>query len=171
MSKLYFVMNNRENMSEGYHEVPEEAFRNYINSFPEGERAYFINLGYAIMETDEAGYRNFYKEYRRERYLAEEAERAGQVSLNAIDSIALDGTDLVTDTSEPFEERIQRQLMIEKLPEALSILSEDEKEFIEKIYFIGVSVRQISRETGILRTTLDYRRDRILKKLSDFFEK
>ena len=68
MSKIYFVMKNRENTGEGYREVSEEELRNYIASFPEGERAYFINLGYALMETDEAGYRSFYKEYRRERY-------------------------------------------------------------------------------------------------------
>ena len=37
-------MNNRENTGEGYREVSEEELRNYIASFPEGERAYFIKL-------------------------------------------------------------------------------------------------------------------------------
>ena len=106
MSKLYFVMNNRENTSEGYKEVSEEEFRNYIESFPKGERAYFINLGYALMETDEAGYKSFYKEYRRERYIEEEAHRAGQVSLNALDTDELDGTSIVEDESEPVEESV-----------------------------------------------------------------
>jgi len=30
MSKIYFVMNNRENTGEGYREVSEEELRNYI---------------------------------------------------------------------------------------------------------------------------------------------
>ena len=170
MSKIYFVMNNRENTSEGYKEVSEEEFRKYIESFPEGERAYFINLGYALMETDEDGYRSFYKEYRRERYIEEEAHRAGQVSLNALDSDELDGTSIVEDTSEPFEEKILRKLMIEKLPEAIEVLSEEEKELIEMLYFEGMTERQITTVTGVPQTTINYRRKRILKKLSDFFE-
>ena len=170
MSKIYFVMNNRENTSEGYKEVSEEEFRNYIESFPEGERAYFINLGYALMETDEAGYRSFYKEYRRERYIEEEAHRAGQVSLNTLDTDELDGTSIVEDTSEPIEEKILRKLMIEKLPEAIEVLSEEEKELIEMLYFERMTERQITTVTGVPQTTINYRRKRILKKLSDFFE-
>lgn len=72
MSKIYFVMNNREDSSKGYTEVSEEFVKNYIASFPEGERAYFINLGYAIMETDEENYRSFYKEARRNKYVTEQ---------------------------------------------------------------------------------------------------
>ncbi len=170
MSKIYFVMNNRENLSEGYREVSEEEFRNYIESFSEDDRAYFINLGYALMETDEAGYRSFYKEYRRERYVNEEAQRAGLVSLNALDTDEFDGTSIVEDTSEPVEEKILRKLMIEKLPEAIAVLNDEEKELLEMIYFDGMSERQITEVTGIARTTINYRRNRILKKLSDFFE-
>ncbi len=163
-------MNNRENISEGYSEVSEEAFMNYIESFPEGERAYFINLGYALMETDEEAYRSFYKEYRRERYIDEEARRTGQVSLNALDTDELDGTGIVEDTSEPVEEKILRKLMIEKLPEAIEVLIEEEKELIEMLYFEGMTERQITEVTGVPQTTINYRRKRILKKLSVFLK-
>ena len=170
MSKKYFIMNNRENPHDGYKEVSEEFVKNYIKSFPNGERAYFINLGYAIMETDEAGYRNFYKEYRRERYIEEEAHRAGLVSLNAIDSEELDGTSVVVDTSEPFEERIQRKLIIEKIFETNVLLSDEDKELVKMLYFDGMSERQVTGITGIARTTLNYRRNRILKKISNYLE-
>ncbi|WP_455530648.1 RNA polymerase sigma factor [Ruminococcus sp.] len=170
MSKKYFIMNNRENTHDGYTEVSEEFFKDYINSFPEGERAYFINLGYAVMETTKTEYKNFYKEYRRERYVDEEAQRAGNVSLNDIDSDELDGIGVVVDTSEPFEEKVHRQLMIEKLSKGMAILNDEEKALIEMLYFDGMSERQITEVTGIARTTLNYRRNRIMKKLSDFFE-
>ena len=170
MSKKYFIMNNRENPHDGYKEVSAEFVKNYIKSFPEGERAYFINLGHAIMETNKTEYNKFYKEYRRRRYLDEEAERTGQVSLNAIDSEELDGTGVVVDTSEPFEERIQRQLMIEKILEAIALMSDEDKDLIKMLYFDGMTERQVSEITGIARTTLNYRRNRILKKLSNYFE-
>ena len=47
MSKLYYVLNDRNDISKGYKEVSEEFIKDYISSFPEEDRAYFINLGYA----------------------------------------------------------------------------------------------------------------------------
>jgi coenzyme F420-reducing hydrogenase beta subunit len=59
------------------------------------------------METDEANFRAFYKERRREKYLREEAQLAGGViSLNAIDSDELDGVGVVADTSERLMKRL-----------------------------------------------------------------
>ena len=72
--------------------------------------------------------------------------------------------------SEPVEEKILRKLMIEKLPEAIEVLSEEEKELIEMLYFEGMTERQVTTVTGVPQTTINYRRKRILKKLSDFFE-
>ncbi|WP_295158311.1 RNA polymerase sigma factor, partial [uncultured Ruminococcus sp.] len=69
-----------------------------------------------------------------------------------------------------FEEKVHRQLMIEKLSKGMAILNDEEKALIEMLYFDGMSERQITEVTGIARTTLNYRRNRILKKLSDFFE-
>lgn len=170
MSKKYFIMNNRENTRDGYTEVSEEFFKNYINSFPEGERAYFINLGYAVMETTKTEYKNFYKEYRRKRYVDEEAQRAGIVSLNAIDSDELDGTGVVVDTSEPFEEKVHYEIVIEKLPEAISILNEEERMLVRELYFNGMSERDLAVVYGISNIAIHKRKLRILKKLQNFFQ-
>jgi len=48
MSKIFFVMNDRNDTSKGYTQVSQEYVKKYIDSFTEG-RAYFINTGYAIM--------------------------------------------------------------------------------------------------------------------------
>ena len=100
------------------------------------------------METDEANFRAFYKERRREKYLREEAQLAGGViSLNAIDSDELDGVGVVADTSEPLDEKIMRKIMIEKLPEAISVLSDEEKEIIRQLYFNHISERDLGKIT------------------------
>ena len=164
-----FIYKDKNNTSAGYIQVTEEELQAYKNN-SEG-KIFLINLGHSIMETDEANFRAFYKERRREKYLREEAQLAGGViSLNAIDSDELDGVGVVLDTSEPFEEKVMRKIMIEKLPEAISILTNEEKELIQQIYFNHKSERQIAIELGVSNVTVNKRKIKILKKLKDFFE-
>ena len=67
MSKTYFIMNDRADSSKGYTQVSEDYIKGYVDGFTDG-RPYFINLGYAIMETTKENYRSYYKDYRRRRY-------------------------------------------------------------------------------------------------------
>mgnify|MGYP001378760506 CR=1 FL=1 len=170
MSKIFFVMNDRNDTSKGYTQVSQEYVKKYIDSFTEG-RAYFINTGYAIMETDETSYKAFYRDAARNKYLEKLDNQHGMVSLNAIDSDELDGVGVVVDTSELLDEKIMRKIMIEKLPEAISILNDEEKELIQQIYFNHISERELAKLWNIPRKTLSYRKDKVLLKLRNFFEK
>ena len=170
MSKIYFVMNNRENTGEGYREVSEEELRNYIAGFPEGERAYFINLGYAVMETTEESYRDFYRDANRNRYLEKLDAKNGLMSYSALDTDEFNGADIVEDRSEPFEERVLRRLMIEKMPEAISVLTSEEQELIYLIYFEGISENALSDVYGVNQSTITRRKQKILLKLKNYFD-
>ena len=165
-----FILKDKNNTSAGYIQVTEEELQTYKKNSE--EKVYLINLGHSIMETDEVNFRAFYKERRREKYLREEAQLAGGViSLNAIDSDELDGVGVVVDTSEPLDEKIMRKIMIEKLPEAIATLNDEEKELIKQVYFNHISEREISRRTGTPLTTVNNRKKKALKKLFAFFEK
>lgn len=170
MSKIYFVMNNRENTSEGYKEVSEEEFRNYIENFPEGERAYFINLGYAVMETSEENYRDYYKDVDRNNYLKKLDVKNGLMSYTALDTEEFNGADIVEDTSEPFEDKVLRRLMIEKMPDAFEFLTAEEQELICQIYFEGISENVLSGIYGVNQSTITRRKQKILLKLKNYFE-
>ena len=173
MSKFFFVMNDRNDTSKGYTQVSQEYVKKYIDSFTEG-RAYFINLGHSVMETDEENYRAFYKERRREKYIIEEAIKNGEVSLDALDNTNFDENAedaFAIDDSEPLDEKIMRKIMIERLPEAISILNDEEKDLVRQLYFKNMSERQISSLTGVPQKTINNRRKRILRKLFDFFQK
>lgn len=61
--------------------------------------------------------------------------------------------------------------MIEKLPEAIATLNDEEKELIKQIYFNHISEREISRRTGTPLTSVNNRKKKALKKLFAFFEK
>lgn len=164
-----FILKDKNNTSAGYIQVTEEELQAYKKN--SDGKVYLINLGHSIMETDEANFRAFYKERRREKYLREEAQLAGGViSLNAIDSDELDGVGVVVDTSEPLDEKIMCKIMIEKLPEAISVLTDVEKEIIRQLYFNHISERDLSKILGVPRTTISYRKERALKKLKKFFE-
>lgn len=167
----YFIMNDRNDVNAGYAEVTAEEFTNHQNNEVDG-KVYVINLGYAIMEATKENYLSFYKERRRRKYVREETERmGGLLSLNTLDSEEFNGTDVVVDVSEPFENVIERKILIEKLPELISKLNETEREFIYNIYFRNISLREISRTEGIALTNLFNQKARILKKLSKLFEK
>ena len=164
-----FIFKDRNNTSAGYIQVTEDELQAYKNN-SEG-KVYLINLGHSVMETDEANYKAYYKELRREKYLREEAQLAGGViSLNAIDSDELDRVGVIVDPSDPLDERIARKMMIEKLPEAISILSDEEKELVRQLYFNHLSERDFASVIGVPRTTISYRKEKVLKKLRNFFE-
>ena len=171
MSKKYFIMNNRENTHDGYTEVSEEFFKKYINSFPEGERAYFINLGYAVMETTEESYREYYRDVDRNKYLEKLDTKNGLMSYTALDTDEFNGADIVEDISEPFEDRVLRRLMIEKIPEAFEILTQEEKDLLHQIYFEGISENVLSDIYEVNQSTITRRKQKILLKLKNFFEK
>ena len=65
-----FIYKDKNNTSAGYIQVTEDELQAYKNN-SEG-KVFLINLGHSIMETDEANFRAFYKERRREKYLREE---------------------------------------------------------------------------------------------------
>ena len=168
--KKYFLLNDRNDVSKGYTEVSEAEIRKHITNFSEG-RPYFINLGYAVMETNRENYYAFYKDKRRQKYICEEAELFGEVSYNALDSDEFQGADIAYDMSEPFDKIIEQKILALKLKDYLLQLSDEERKLIIDIYFKKISERELSRQTGIPLTTINSRKKCILKKIFKLFEK
>lgn len=169
MSKTYFIMNDRADSSKGYTQVSGDYIKGYIDGFTDG-RPYFINLGYAIMETTEDNYLSYYKDWARERYINRLDKQNQLLSFDALDSDEFNGSDIVVDSSENFEDVIDRKLMAQRLPELISRLNEAEKELIIDYYFRNISEREMEQKLGIPRKTLCYRRIQILKRLKKYFE-
>ena len=63
-----------------------------------------------------------------------------------------------------------REMMIEKLPEAISTLTDEENELIQQIYFNHISERELAGVYGVSRTAIQKRRNKILLKMKKFFE-
>ena len=64
------------------------------------------------------------------------------------------------------EQIVMLKMLLEELHSALEQLVPDERALMEMVGS-GASVREISRETGIPRNTVAYRKERLLSKLRD----
>lgn len=164
-----FIFKDKNNTSAGYIQVTEDELQAYKKN-ADG-KVFLINLGHSVMEVDETAYYDFYKEENREDYRQKLAIKNNVISMESLISDEFNECNLVVDTSEPLDEKIMRKVMIEKLPEAISILADEEKTLIYQLYFENMSERQISSLTGVPQKTINNRRKRILKKLFDFFQK
>ena len=164
-----FIFKDKNNTSAGYIQITEDELQAYKKN-SEG-KVYLINLGHSIMEVDEVAYHDFYKEENREDYRQKLAIKNNVVSMESLVSGEFNECNLVADTSEPLDEKVMRKMMIEKLPEAIANLSDEEKELIKQIYFNHISERDLGRIMGVPRTTISYRKEKALKKLKSFFEK
>ena len=164
-----FIFKDKNNTSAGYVQITEDELQAYKKN-SEG-KVYLINLGHSVMEVDEIAYHDFYKEENREDYRQKLAIKNNAVSMESLISGEFNECNLVVDTSEPLDEKVMREIMIEKLPEAISTLNDEEKELIRQIYFNHVSERDLGKIMGVPRTTISYRKEKALKKLKKFFEK
>lgn len=164
-----FILKDKNNTSAGYIQVTEEELQAYKKNSE--EKVYLINLGHSVMEVDEAAYHDFYKEENREDYRQKLAIRNNVISMESLISGEFNECNLVADEGEPLDEKVMREMMIEKLPEAISTLNDEEKELIKQIYFNHISERELSKLWNVPRKTLSYRKDKVLLKLRIFFEK
>lgn len=73
--------------------------------------------------------------------------------------------------AESVEETVLRRLQYEQLHKVLSLLSADERELIDRLYFQGQTVREVAMSMGIYPNAVHKRKTRILEKLKNFFEK
>ena len=89
-----------------------------------------------------------------------------EYSLNALEE---DGFEAVSGEAL-IDEIVADNLLLEQLFAALAELSGDERGLIDALFFEEKSEREVSRETGVPRKTLAYRRDKILAKLKKLLD-
>lgn len=71
------------------------------------------------------------------------------------------------DENTNVEEAAIRAAMIKRLRESLKLLDAEEYELITALFYEGKSEREYAEQCGISRTTLQYRKYRILEKLKN----
>lgn len=65
------------------------------------------------------------------------------------------------------EEMVLQSLLIQKLNESIKQLEPEAYELIQALFYLGKSEREYALECGISRTTLQYRKYKVLEKLKN----
>ena len=132
---------------------------------------YYIVIDREKVFVSEEVYKTYRQMKRQERTLAEKDARNGLISYEMFTTETIPGEDLLCDPLQvSVEETALSAVMCCKLYMCLDKLSPEERELINRIYFMGYSLRKLSAEIGIPYMTIQYRKVKILAKLKKLME-
>lgn len=95
----------------------------------------------------------------------------GLLSIQAFDTDTISGEEIITDPlAESVEDQVIAAMMSEKLHTCLALLSPEERELIQEIFFEDKSERKLSKEISVPQKTINDRKQRILRKLKKLME-
>lgn len=149
----------------GYEQITYAELCKRRNTNEEYKSKKFFPLHGMLMEVTEEQYKEFYKQKRRQKYLAECAKENGELSYDALTASELNSENMVVDESDPLDEQVIQKIMLDKLRFSLLLLSEDEQELIRKIFVEDLSERTIAEIYGISQVAIHKRKVKILDKL------
>ncbi len=133
-------------------------------------KRYFIPVDGKYYETTKEVYEVYYQMDRRERYLEERDLNKGVINFCDIDNEDYSAEEILFDKDTDIEEEVINSVLIKTVLEAMSLLSEEEKWLIQELFFCGKSERELAKNTGIPRKTINYRKEKALSKIRKFIK-
>lgn len=161
--KKIFVLDGKT-----YLELTYSEFRQRAGTY-QGRR--FLPLHGMLMEVPEDEYKAFYKDKRRQKYLAERSRDNGDFSYDMLTTDEFNGEDILIDTMADTAGQAEKNVLVAKLRQAVAGFSEDERQLLDALYYRGLTERGWSAQSGIPQKTVNDRKKRLLKKLRKIFEK
>ncbi len=168
--KKVFIIENGE-----YKEIPYSDFRACIEAAKRAEeettdeakpdKRFFIAMDDTILEVTHEQYIDYYKDKRRQKYVDEEAVAAGVFFADDLTDSSINGEVIFVDTAPDVCDSVMKQMLIDKMHEALALLPEDERELIVRIYFDDETERQLADEFHLSQGAIHKRKSKILEKL------
>lgn len=160
--KRVFVIEDGE-----YIELPYEEFSARQGLVPAYSEKHFVPLHGMLMEVSEDDYWDFYKSIRRQKYLDERSEKNGDFSYDMLTTDDFNGEDILVDSSQDIGEIVTDKIMLDKLRQAIPLLSEDERTLIHQHFFEGMSQTELSQMYGVNQSNISRRIMKILQKLKE----
>lgn len=161
-----FILENGSYVEISYEELCRRN-ENDINY----EDKLFLPLHGMLMEVTADEYRTFYKNVRRQKYLKELSTANGDFSYDVLTTDDFNGQDILVDEEQYVEEIVEKNTLLDKLNTCLSMLSVEEREIIQMIFFEELTEREVAKKQGISQVAVHKRKQRILSKLKGYFEK
>lgn len=113
--KKVFILENGLYKEITYSELKqlEQADKSYMDKF-------FLHLHGMLMEVTEETYKEYYRDKRRQKYIAERSKLNGDVSYNALDTDETLGEDILADRRTDVEMQVINQMTVEELRKGFS---------------------------------------------------
>ena len=158
--KAVFIMEDGEYKKITYDEYEALETRN----------RFFVPEGEVLLEVSENDYRKHCRRKRKEKYYAERSRKNKDFSYDMLTTDDFNGEDILISQDMSVEETVEHNIMLEKLKDCLSQLTQNEMYLITALFFEGFSERKLSEITGIPQKTIDDRKHQILIKLKEYLE-
>lgn len=157
-------------INKGYY---EEITYKELNKRREVDNTYkdkkFIYIHKMLMEVSQEEYIDYFQEIERNRYAEKILKKFSDISIEQQQRVneddEINDKDVVADPDCNVEFEITRKTEIEQLKKALLELTEDEYKIIKALFYKEKTIREYAKKLGIPFTTLQSRKDKIIKKL------
>jgi len=134
------------------------------------DEKYYWYLHGSKFEISRKTYDENRSEENHQNYIKRLEKTHGLCSYHNLDINGMTGEEIIADTSVNIEEQVLKNIMLEKQRECFKLLTEDEAFIIKQIYFENKTDRELEKITGIPKSTINDRKQRILKKLKELIE-
>jgi len=141
----------------GYKEITYAALEEHRMADPAYAGKRFIGIQGMILEVTKADYLDFYKDKRRQKYIAEEAASNGEFSYNTLDSEKMSGKNIIVDDSPLPDEQVLDKMMIEEMLHCLGELPEADRALLTAYYFDGKFEVCFSKELCVTQQAVSKR--------------
>ena len=156
----------RSKSKEQFNEKNRSKKMPYI--FIDGQRIHVTEEVYLAYQKGKRKFRYFEKDIKRERVKINQKDKKEKIlpkkEISYEYLIWEEGRDFI-DESKDVEEEVIRTLMIEVVRDAITTLTEDEKQIINGLFFENKPGKMIAKELGVSEMTISKRKHAILKKL------
>ena len=133
-------------------------------------KEYYLYVRGQKVKVSEDIYKVYWREKEHEKYLEQVDKKNHLLFFSSLDH---DGhfIDNIVDESVDVEKIVETQMMIEAVRSAISRLNAEERDIIERLYFNDETLSSVARDKGVTYQTIQWRKDRILRKLKEILEK
>lgn len=125
----------------------------------------FIPLHGMLMEVTQEQYREFYKEKRRQKYLAEQSIRNKDVSIDALLKPDMREINLLTDWRVDVASQAENNILLEKLEDAMHCLSKEERLLLYRRFYDDMTETELAGIYGISQQAVSKRIWKVLEKV------
>lgn len=129
----------------------------------------FIPLHGMLMEVTPEQYIDFYRTRNRQRYLDKRSAEKGDISIAMLTTPEFNGENILV-SEEDIAEQVVNQMMLDKLQDSLGLLTANEMELIQDVFYDGITERDLAKKHRVSQVAIHKRKKRILDKLKKLLE-